>query len=694
MAAFTHIVNKFQTVRQIPIFSKLNWFELHTVATRTSFAEYKKGEIVCLEGSPPDALYCVVSGRVQAFHTKPNGDKEDVELILRGMHFGIISLLTGEHHSLTFQALNDSVILKINKDDFAVILKAVPKLGIEFSRSLSRRVRNQVIRSKTVFESTIISVYSPVKGSGSSTFAINLALSLQRETKRKVIFIGVNAPSLDVNPGTSGGSNSAPSWKKTPIMLKDILGNAEKIKASITKDEIAIDLINIQINPQDAEVVRKISQFITSLTNDYHYVVVDLPNDRDEVVFETLLQSDHVYLLSQDENEDLLLVKHVIERLKESLKLNFDKDKVQFVLSCIQPKCFLSYRDVQQALDYPVSHALPYMQAAELNTPVVCSAMSILTPGLTSEYARATSYLARRIGGVLVGVVLGGGAALGVAHVGVIRVLEKENIPVDMIVGSSIGALIGALWATGRNAEQLEVVAREFESKKSLSKLIDPVFPKAAFVGGKAIERWLRKHLGHATFMGAAIPLKVVAYDLLHREEIVISEGSLVDAVRKSIAIPGVIAPIQQKEKLIIDGGVLNPLPTNVLVNAGIKKIIAINVLQSPADVAKGYEISREKMTREEQIPFSKAPGQFVGIRLQRFARKIFWPNISDIIVRTLQASEFVIAQQSATQADVLIHPDLSGINWFELYQVNRLIRSGEEAAYKLLPDIKKLVFD
>ena len=143
---------------------------------------------------------------------------------------------------------------------------------------------------------------------------------------------------------------------------------------------------------------------------------------------------------------------------------------------------------------------------------------------------------------------------------------------------------------------------------------------------------------------------------------------------------------------MIIDGGVLNPLPTNVLADMGVKKIIAVNVLQSPEEVDWGQKQEEANFKVRLEMPFEEHPFKFLGFRLGALVSKILTPNIADIVVRTLQATEFLIAQQSAKQADVLIHPDLRGISWFELYEVNELIKRGEEAAQKALPAIKALV--
>ena len=250
-----------------------------------------------------------------------------------------------------------------------------------------------------------------------------------------------------------------------------------------------------------------------------------------------------------------------------------------------------------------------------------------------------------------------------------------------------------ALWAVGKSADELQEVAREFRGRFSKFKLVDPpLFPVSGLISGRAIRRWLRKHYGNRTFYNVRVPLKIVAYDLVRREEIVIESGSIVEAVRKSVAIPGVIRPIQENDQLIIDGGVLNPLPTNVLASRGIKKIIAINVLQSPEDVSEGFDITHHQLKKEREVKFIKTPFQYVGFRVRNALFKVFNPNISDIIIQTLQASEYVISEQSAQQADVVIHPDLVGVKWYQLDRVDDLVQRGEKAARNLLPAIKKLI--
>lgn len=688
MNNLSSLINRFHLVRQIPIFSGLSWMELHKIARKVVIAEYKKGDIICHQGGEPDFFYCLISGRLLAYSSSLHSTKDDIDFIHRGMHFGIVSILTGENHSMNFEALNDSIVLKIPKDDFHTLLNAIPQLGLRLSQSLSRRIRRKIHdTTRPVFESTVITVYSPVNGTGSSTYAVNLALSIQKETGKNVIFINIHSGQHDLED-----TQSSPRWKSKPISLANIIDDHGKILDHVIKKDLPVDLLNVSFDPQDTALKKHIGLFVSAFVGDYHYVVVDLPNEMDDIVLETLTQSDLVHLVTCDRTRDLESIRKVIERLSTALQGKFREDRIRVLVRAVEEKIYLSFEQINKHLDYNVYAALPNIQPSESTQREGSQHLSFLQAEAHSEYAKTLTRIAREIGGVSVGLVLGGGAALGVAHIGVLRVLEKENIPIDIVVGSSMGALIASMWATGKDAAELTKIAHEFEQRKTLMNLLDPVVPISGLIGGRAIKYWLRKHLGNRTFYSTRIPLKIVAYDLIRREELVMESGSLVNAIRKSIAIPGVIEPVKEKDRLIIDGGVLNPLPTNILTSRRIKKIIAVNVLQSPHDVSESFALEKDNELKKEQLPFRKAPFHFLGFRLQRALLSPFKHNISDIIVRTLQATEYVLAEQSAQQADVVIHPNLVGINWFELYRVDELIQRGEEAARKALPEIKKLV--
>jgi len=702
--------NKLPILKQIPIFQGLNWFSLNRISRFVEIVDYNKGDIICQQGAPADAFYALVSGRVYSYSLNHAGHKEDVDFILRGMQFGVISTLTGENHSHTYEAINDSVIIKINKDSFSQLLKSTPQLAVALSQTLSQRIRSHVTHTKNTQESTIIAVYAPVQGSGSSTYATNLALSLKEQTDKKILLLSLSS---DKN--------------EQRVDLADIASDHHSILNTITKGALSVDLLSVKFDPQNTTLMGKISQFVSAPVNDYNYIVLDLPNEMDDVVMKTLTQSDVIHLVSIDKEKDLDITRQVIDKLSGQLKEKFHAERVQVIISGVNTENHIAPLEIKKILNYDVFLFLPHLKPAEFTYKKVIPGFAFVEVDAQSDYAQTIRRLSRQISKVMIGLVLGGGAALGMAHIGVIRVLEREGIPVDIVVGSSMGALIAGIWSIGNNADELEKCGREFESKSGVLKLYDPpvrraiilfsvvllfmlchlfwigilfmflvipiaLMPISGLVQGEAIGIWLKAKLGNKTFHETKIPLRIVAYDLFHRQEIVIDQGSLVDAIRKSIAIPGVIKPIMEGKQMIIDGGVLNPLPTNILADMGVKKIIAVNVLQSPEEVDWAQKREDEKLIKNFDIQFSKNPIKFFNFHFSRLMSMVFTPNIADIVVRTLQATEFVIAEQSAKQADVLIHPDLKGISWFEMYEVNQLIKRGEEAAEKALPAIKALV--
>ena len=679
-------------IKKIPVFSALNWFHVQMIARNGELVRYKKDAIVSAKGNQPDFVYFVISGRLISYTLDAGGRKDDVEFIHRGMFFGIISALTGEPHSQTFEAINDSQVFCIPFQKFRNLLKKIPTLGVKFTKVLSQRIRSKLTKTNLVNKSTIISVYSPVAGSGGSTYSLSLALSLHKESGERTILVSIRSQESPEHTVDSYLNDVRPKWKMEPRLLAKI-DNFEDMSSIAYQTDYGIDLLNIDFDPNDKSTVQTIADFTISFVDEYRYIIVDLPSELDDVIMKTLSQSDYIHLVIARKKEALEAGRGVLDRLEGYLKESFNEDRVRALVGGASAHSNISEETVRGVLDYDILAFLPHIQERDLavlvDTPVIrFSALSS-----ASSYWKTVTRISRQISGVSVGLVLGGGAAFGLAHIGVLKVLEEENIPIDVIVGSSMGALIASLWAIGHRSDELEVMAYEFRDKSSLIKLLDFVFPLSGLISGKAVISWLYNKFEHKTFKDARLPLKIVAYDLLHRRDIVIEEGLLVDAVRKSISIPGVFQPIVGDDQLIIDGGVMNPLPTNVLLSGEVRKIIAVNVLQSPEDVIRGYEKTQKALHAALEEPFLKDPWQFVEIRLMFWINKMFFPNISDIIVRTLEASESVIAEQSARAADIVIHPDLSGLNWYELYHAETLIKRGEEAARKQVQQIRDIIY-
>lgn len=671
-------VDKRRLVQQISIFSALKPPELAFVASRSRIVEHEKGDLIYAQGDPPDAFYCLLTGRVRVFAKDASDKAQTLEVLHRGDYFGMVSLLTSEPHSVTAQAINDSILLKVKRGDFEAILKEVPEVAIHLSTTLSRRLRQKDATAKKIFESTLICVYSPLRAVGRTMYAINLGASLHQETGKKVILVDMSPTGDEICRAL--GVTSCP----LPIRLKGTGFDQSRVAASIVRHaSVGLDTLNIAHDPHLVSDVTQISPLLSHLANEYHYVITDLPHAMDRTVFKALAQSDLIHLVCGGSREPITASAQLIEELKKTVQQAADRIKV--VVNEISREVEPEQRS--RLLGHRVYATLPAVEAP----PAPGHPLVLAHPDW--EYSRAVRRIAREIGEVLVGLALGSGAALGLAHIGVLRVLEREKIPIDIVAGSSMGALVGSLWTSGRSAGEIEAIAQAFSTKKSLLKLIDITIPKFGVFTGRRVTKFLARNLNGLTFRDLKIPLKVAAVDYGRRELVVLDEGPLVAAVRASVSIPAIFEPVKVQGRWLIDGGVLDPVPVDVLSALGVHKIIAVNTLPSPEDIHHRHEgllLVRDQLLQEARRKGFWARWKFA---LKRTWWKWLDSNLLDVVMHTMQGMEYELAEAACAHADVVLHPTIPMINWFEFYNVKALIAKGEEETEKHLPAIKKLVY-
>lgn len=668
------LIDKDLILRQIPLFTGLSVEERGIIKERLNLVEYKKNQIIYEEGSPADAFYCIVWGRAAVYTRDNQANITVLEYLHRGKYFGIISLLTSDAHSVTAKAVNDSLLLVIKKDDFDFILKKIPRLAIDLSQTLSRRLKNKDLHQKTIFESTIISVFSSSSRSGKTVYALNLALSLHKEANKSVII-------LDICPVDS--AHSLPQKLGIAQVCKAIeLSSVSSDKSGImheftAKSNFGVDLGCINYKPEDESSVKRLLNILSELINDYHYVILDLPSFMDPFVFKVLNQSDLIHILTSPQAVDLKKTHNLIERLKTDFHFQESKIKVivnEYKLSKI------TYRQQRDLLGGNIYATLPHITMHTSDRMVLDDAQL--------EYARAIRRISRQLTESLVGLALGVGVGYGFCHIGVLRVIEEENIPIDIISGSSIGAVIACLWACGRKADEiLKITQEEFKQPKYTWGLVDLTFPSLGFVKGTKLYKFLKKYLGNKTFYDVRLPLKIIASDIKKKESRVLDKGLLIDAVMASCAMPGVFRPFKFKEEMLLDGGVINPLPTEVLFKSGVKKIIAVNVTPSREDMLKQYE-----KIKEEIITAGKAIKKRQWFSLKRYFQNKFKNNILDVIFSSIEVMQSEIIQKEIQLADIVLHPDTTGLHWLELYRADEFAKRGEDEARKNLDKIRQIV--
>ncbi len=267
-----------------------------------------------------------------------------------------------------------------------------------------------------------------------------------------------------------------------------------------------------------------------------------------------------------------------------------------------------------------------------------------------------------------IGLALSGGGARGLAHIGVLKEFKKANIPIDFLAGTSMGGLIGAAYAAGIEPEQIEEIARRYSSTRRLMRLMDPTVPRHGLFQGDTLHSFFRNILSELQFSDLRIPLTLVAVDLDTGREVRLCEGNVADAVRSTVSLPGIFAPFERNGSRLVDGGLLNNLPSDVVREMGADQVIAIDV------------------AHEEMNPF-----------WHTLEKKPFVIGTLGGLVAVLGDSlEIMMRQQRDLKLqqcppDFLLRlpipPDISVMSGY--HRADELIKLGEESAQTLVLEIK-----
>lgn len=248
------------------------------------------------------------------------------------------------------------------------------------------------------------------------------------------------------------------------------------------------------------------------------------------------------------------------------------------------------------------------------------------------------------------GLALGGGAARGFAHIGVIQVLEENGIKVDLVAGTSAGSLLAALYASGKSGKELQALAESMDE----GAITDWSFPLRGLIRGEALARYVRDKTGAKGIEQMAVPLGIVATDLSDGSAILFRSGDTGTAVRASSAVPAVFQPVRIGAREYVDGGLTSPVPVRFAREMGAQLVVAVDITSPPA---------------------SDPPNDAFRMLLQTFA----------IMGRSINGFEL-------RDADVIVRPRLDGVSSADFTARRRAIQAGREAAQAVLPQLKQRI--
>jgi len=295
--------------------------------------------------------------------------------------------------------------------------------------------------------------------------------------------------------------------------------------------------------------------------------------------------------------------------------------------------------------------------------------------------------------------VLGGGAARGLAHIGVIKALEELHIPIDIIVGTSMGAMIGGAYAAGLNAAQLQEIACKTNWRRVAQILFPKKLQSKGLLDGGRVQDFLIALLGERKIEDLNKAFACIATDILTGEEILLNSGSLVKAIRASISFPFLFTPLEINERFLVDGGIVNPLPVNIARELGAGRVIAVAVTPAinrpAAQRLNSGKILTEKKTQAaaNANSFIKRISNFFdenGNRIAPLARrkkKPKPPGMREQMVQIGNTMENMILSLRLKQSppDVFIRPELCDIQFFDFKKAEEIIASGVKTAREKL---------
>src|SRR5215207_1696977 len=303
-----------------------------------------------------------------------------------------------------------------------------------------------------------------------------------------------------------------------------------------------------------------------------------------------------------------------------------------------------------------------------------------------------------------IGIALGGGAARGWAHIGVMRVLEREGIAPDVIAGSSVGAVVGGCYAAGK-LDEIEEFAKSL-TKRRVMGLLDFHITGSGLIAGDRLRRLLEHDLADLRIEDLPLRFAAIATELGTGHEIWITRGPLVEALRASYALPGVFDPVKLGGRWLIDGAIVNPIPVTTARALGADLVLCVNLngdIRIRGTVIQSHSAERdepdeivEAVTEERRRWSVLNPMLDAAGRMRSRGRRSDAPGIASVMVDAFNITQDRIARSrlAGDPPDVMIAPKLSPVGLFEFHRAEECIELGKQATERVLPDLFELMRD
>lgn len=629
----------------LPIFSFFTRPELEAAEQALKEVSFAKDDVVVRIGEPGDTFYVILEGELQVWDASE--PPRQMGTLKRGDYFGEMALLQGGMRTATVTAGRRARLLAVDKAAFDRFFLKNPKAIEYFARVLSKRLAGVTRGGRIQRATTTISVASSRGLKGETVVAFSLASILKHTTSTEVIYV-------EVKPGGEG---------QTSPLLHRLSDDPDAAVGKFVSTGPGGRPTNLQIAVPPGLAAPAygdlLSNLISKLSDMFSFIVVDLGSETPGLIQAASAYSDVFVALVDEPGED--------PGIGDPRKM-----KIHRVINLFNPT----------SRPIPISRSEPFViPHSSVFAQSVAEASEYLVAHPRSAPALPLHRLAHKLLGTSIGVALGGGAAFGLAHLGVLKVLEGAGVQVDLVAGCSQGSIVAVGYACGFPIADMIATAQQLGVKKNFFFAADPTFfMKPGLLAGERFLTMMRPYLkGKESFEQLVLPCRTVATDIETGERVAIASGSLEAAFRASSSVPMVMAPVRIGEHVLVDGGVADPVPAEITADMGADLTVAVNV------------VPRMKRGVENAVSaFIRKANAFNPLNLFGGAEDM--PNLFDIVMNSMQILQYELGNFKAITADVLINPDLSDFTWIEYYRADELIARGAEAAERALPAIEKAI--
>ncbi len=662
-----------EALQNVLIFRDLGIDEIDLITEKLQLVQYPKDTIIFNIDDPGDCMYIIKSGEIRVVAGVGNNG-EVLAYLGRGNYFGEMALLTGEPRSASVVTAMDSEIFVLTKEDFDYLLEKYPSIALTFSHVLSQRLRKISIQ-KAGRQNKIIGILNTLQKSRQKPLLLEIARKLMKETNGDVVVIDIDVSQdhiaflLDLE--------REPQSSRWIIEHLDLV-KREELEHLLPRDRSGVRFFILPSQtevPFDTYFIRLLSVF----KEYYTFVLVNIVADTTITpnTIHTMEQAGTILYLAEQPESD---VPNSFQHLK-----NFQKSwphlqpKLEVVIvreKKSQPAPSALYKHVQrQHIHFLRLDEDPVQFLFQNKGSAIVSSGNQPQPQIKRDVSR----IARRLGNVSIGLVLGGGGARAYAHLGILKVLKEANIPIDMIAGTSMGAFLGALHILGKSNE--EILELSLEAWKKLVSPLSWTIPRVSFIKAHRIRQVVHNIFGDALIEDLPVPFFCVSGDLVSGQEVVMGQGHLYEAILASGALPAFFAPVSINGMQLVDGGVVNNVPGDVLKKQGIDIVIAVDVTP---------EREAHLQSDKDLVSYSGNPLQKLlqyGRRLRAQYGTVLLPRI---IMRVIAIEGLEITRIKSRYFDIHIKPNLEDFDLFDFRRLSEIVNIGEETGRQQLLKIQE----